>query len=137
MIERTTPENITALKVNEIFVFGSNLAGRHGAGAARLALKWGAVMGGGIGLHGQTYAFPTLNPSLDKLSIGGLSASVDHLVATARRNPEFIFLVTEVGCGIAGFTVEEVAPLFAPCVDVANIHLPERFWAVLNARPAA
>lgn len=129
---RTTPGNITELRTNEVFVFGSNLAGRHGAGAARQALKWGAVLGNGIGLHGQTYAFPTLDGNLQKLPLSHLAASVVQLRQCAEQNPSLTFLLTEVGCGLAGFGVDEIAPLFSPCTSTPNIHLPERFWAILR-----
>ena len=103
--KRTTPEFITELKPNEIFVFGSNLGGMHGGGAARVAyLKFGAIMGQGVGLQGQSYAIPTMQ--------GG--------VETIRP-----FLVTRIGCGIAGFRDEEIAPLFAKAHDMDNIVLPE------------
>lgn len=129
---RTTPDNITALAPHEVFVFGSNLAGRHGAGAAKRAMQWGAKYGRGWGLFGQTYALPTLDEHLDKLPLLRIEEGVIALKICAEIRPGTTFLVTEVGCGLAGFTVEEIAPLFARCKDVENIHLPARFWEVLN-----
>jgi hypothetical protein len=115
---------ITHLKPQEIFVFGSNLRGAHAGGAARLATeKFGAQEGVGEGLTGQSYAFPTLTANFEKVSRASLETSRDRFFATARHNPEKTFLLTKVGCGIAGFTEDEIRPLFrgAP----ANVILPE------------
>lgn len=125
---RTTPAYITSLKPNEIFVFGSNLAGNHAGGAARLAyVKWGAVWGQGVGLQGQTYAIPTMHGGVE-----AIRPYVEEFIRFAETHPEQVFLVTEIGCGIAGFTPEEIAPLFAAAVPVQNVFLPERFWEVLK-----
>lgn len=125
---RTTPAYITSLKPNEIFVFGSNLAGNHAGGAARLAyVKWGAVWGQGVGLQGQTYAIPTMHGGVE-----AIRPYVEEFIRFAETHPELVFLVTEIGCGIAGFTPEEMAPLFAAAVPVQNVFLPERFWEVLK-----
>lgn len=125
---RTTPAYITSLKPNEIFVFGSNLAGNHAGGAARLAYaKWGAVWGQGVGLQGQTYAIPTMHGGVE-----AIRPYVEEFIRFAETHPEQVFLVTEIGCGIAGFTPEEIAPLFAAAVPVQNVFLPERFWEVLK-----
>ena len=125
---RTTPAYITSLKPNEIFVFGSNLAGNHAGGAARLAyVKWGAVWGQGVGLQGQTYAIPTMHGGVE-----AIRPYVEEFIRFAETHPEQVFLVTEIGCGIAGFTPDEIAPLFAAAVPVQNVFLPERFWEVLK-----
>ncbi|MEL5893933.1 hypothetical protein AAE250_10550 [Bacteroides sp. GD17] len=130
METRTTPNRITELNPGEIFVFGSNLEGAHGGGAALLAWrKWGAVWGQGTGLQGQTYGIPTMH--------GGTKAIkpyVDEFIHFAQAHPEMTFLVTEIGCGIAGFTPAQIAPLFEAATDVPNIYLPQRFWEVLNAK---
>jgi len=124
---RITPEHITNLGKNEIFVFGSNLQGMHGGGAAWIAVeRFGAIMGQGVGLQGQSYAIPTMQ--------GGPSTIlpyVEEFIAFAKQHPELTFLVTKIGCGIAGFRPRDIAPLFAGAVDVENIHLPQEFWTEL------
>ena len=111
---------ITRLEPGEVFVFGSNAAGAHAAGAAALAHdKFGAVWGQGHGLHGQSYAIN----SMSGLAI--LQHEVTGFVHFAAAHPELRFLVTEIGCGIAGYTPTEVAPFFAGAG--ANVVLPERF----------
>lgn len=125
--ERILQDRITDLRPGEIFVFGSNLEGAHGGGAALLAYrKWGAVWGQGAGLQGQTYGIPTMHGGPEEIR-----PYVDEFISFARLHPELKFLVTEIGCGIAGFTPEEIAPLFKTAVGVENICLPRRFWDVL------
>jgi len=100
-----TPENITELKDNQIFVFGSNLNGNHFGGAAKLANeKFGAESEIGEGLTGQSYAFPTLDKEMNKVSIKDLQSSRDLLYKCCEENNDKEFLLTKVGCGIAGFT---------------------------------
>ena len=121
--KRISPKWIKSLVANEIFVFGSNLDGMHGGGAARIAYQsFGAVWGQGIGLHGQTYAIPTMHGGTDVIA-----PYVNDFIAYAREHPELKFLDSEIGCGIAGFTASEMAPLFSKALDVENIYLPERF----------
>lgn len=125
--KRITSSNITVLQPGEIFVFGSNLEGQHGGGAALLAYrKWGAIWGQGVGLQGQTYGIPTMQGGVETIA-----PYVDEFIRFAQAHPKLIFLVTEIGCGIAGFRPEEIAPLFKEAVKVENIHLPQRFWDVL------
>ena len=122
-----TPDRITVLKKNEIFVFGSNLAGAHGGGAARLAYqRFGAVWGQGVGLQGQSYAIPTMQGGVETIK-----PYVDDFIEFARMHPELRFLVTRIGCGIAGFKPEEIAPLFAEALDMENVILPEDFAILL------
>ena len=122
-----TPDRITVLKVNEIFVFGSNLAGAHGGGAARLAWqRFGAVWGQGVGLQGQSYAIPTMQGGVETIK-----PYVDDFIEFARQHPELRFLVTRIGCGIAGFKPEEIAPLFAEALEMKNVILPEGFVITL------
>ncbi len=118
--KRTTPERITALEPNEIFVFGSNLAGMHGGGAAWVAYrKFGAIMGQGVGLQGRSYGIPTMQGGVETIK-----PYVDEFIEFARSRQDLTFLVTRIGCGIAGFTDEEIAPLFEKAHEVANIVLP-------------
>ena len=125
--ERVTPEWIDTLSDNEVFVFGSNLAGMHGGGAARVArLRFGAVLGKGVGLQGQSYAIPTMQGGVETIR-----PYVDEFIAFAKSHPEKRFLVTPIGCGIAGFSPSDIAPLFAEARSVENIALPESFWDVL------
>lgn len=129
MEKRTTPEHITKLNENEIFVFGSNLSGRHGLGAAKTALGWGAKWGQGSGLQGKTYGIPTKDASIRRtLSIEEIKPFVDKFIEFASQNPHLTFLVTEIGCGLAGLKPKEVAPLFIKSKEISNIHLPYRFW---------
>ncbi len=124
-----TPAWIKGLKENEIFVFGSNLGGFHGGGAARVALEqFGAVWGQGVGLQGQSYAIPTMHGGVDVIK-----PYVDEFIAFARDHRELKFLVTPIGCGIAGFAIEEIAPLFAAAIDDENIILPESFVKVIES----
>ena len=123
-----TPEFIDELESNEIFFFGSNLAGMHGGGAARFAYKrFGAVWGQGVGLQGQSYAIPTMQGGVETIR-----PYVDEFIAFAKAHSEYTFLVTPIGCGIAGFKEEEMAPLFQAALEVENIVLPEAFVALLN-----
>ncbi len=123
MKTRFTPDFITELKENEIFVFGSNLQGMHGGGAARLAYnKFGAIWGQGVGLQGQSYGIPTMHGGID-----AIKPYVDEFIEFARSHPELTFLVTRIGCGIAGFRDEEIAPLFKECIEIDNVILPRTF----------
>ena len=118
-----TPEFIRTLAEDEVFVFGSNLAGMHGGGAAATAYRsFGAVLGQGVGLQGQSYAIPTMQGGVETVK-----PYVDEFIAFAKSHPELRFLVTKIGCGIAGFSEEEIAPLFAEAVNVENIVLPLEF----------
>lgn len=128
MNKRYTPEYITSLKDNEVFVFGSNLAGHHGGGAARVArMKFGAVMGQGVGLQGQSYAIPTMQGGVETIK-----PYVDEFIDFARKNPQLTFYVTPIGCGIAGFEPKQIAPLFYDAFGVENIILPKPFFDIIN-----
>jgi len=118
-----TPDFITELKPDEVFVFGSNLAGMHGGGAAYVAWRqFGAVMGQGVGLQGQSYAIPTMQGGVETIV-----PYVDEFIAFAAAHPELFFYVTRIGCGIAGFRDAEIAPLFSGALTLENVCLPESF----------
>lgn len=122
-----TPDNITELGPDDIFVFGSNLAGIHAGGAARTALeRFGAVMGQGEGLQGQSYAIPTMQGGVETIK-----PYVDRFIDVARECDQNTFYVTRIGCGIAGFTDEEIAPLFRDALDLYNVRLPQSFLDIL------
>ena len=153
-----TPEHITTLADNEIFVFGSNLAGHHAGGAARTARKYfGAISGQGVGLQGQSYAIPTMQGPLETIKpyadefityakehplnrflltrVGGVETIkpyVDEFILFAKEHKEQTFLVTRIGCGIAGFKDEEIAPLFKDALELDNVALPESFFRYLS-----
>lgn len=119
---------ITEIKEGEVFVFGSNYAGNHAGGAARQAHDdFGAEMGIGEGLTGACYAFPTLESDMNRRGRRGLEMSRNRLYSTARALPDMQFLLTKVGCGIAGYPEDEMKSLFADAPE--NVILPED-WAV-------
>lgn len=127
---RVTPENIDTLAPGEVFVFGSNLAGQHGAGAAKTAVeKFGAVMGQGVGMQGQSYAIPTMFRHAREMR-----PYVEEFIKYAEMHPELKFYVTKLGCGIAGFRPREVAPLFAGVLALDNVYLPREFWDIILYR---
>ena len=132
--ERITPDNITQLADNEVFTFGSNLSGAHGAGAAYAArMNFGAILGQAEGLQGQSYAIPTKTErAAATMELEDIAPFVTRFAEFARANPEKKFLVTEIGCGLAGLTPEQVAPMFEACRDIDNVALPSRFWNVLG-----
>ncbi len=118
-----TPEHIGSLQPNEVFVFGSNLGGHHGGGAARVALnRFGAIYGQGVGLQGQSYAIPTMQGGIETIQ-----PYVADFIKFAEKNQQLFFYVTRIGCGIAGFRDEEIAPLFANALSLSNICLPKSF----------
>ena len=116
-----TPDMISELKTDEVFVFGSNLEGMHGGGAAYTAFKkFGAAMGCGVGQRGQSYAIPTMHGGVEDIR-----PYVDEFIRYAAEHPELFFYVTRVGCGIAGFKDREIAPLFAEARGLKNVCLPK------------
>ena len=128
MENRNTPSFITTLKDGEVFVFGSNKEGMHGGGAARVAYqKFGAKWGEGVGMTGRCYAIPTMDGSLDIIR-----GYVHDFTEYARSHPELTFLVTRIGCGIAGWTDEQIAPLFREASKLDNVTLPESFWRIIE-----
>ena len=124
---RITPDLITRLADNEVFVFGSNEQGLHYGGAAKAAVNnFGAIMGQGTGLQGKSYAIPSMS------GLGVLGEYVKEFYEFAKAHPEKRFLVTPIGCGIAGFRESEVAPLFEICRDLKNVTLPASFWDIIG-----
>lgn len=130
-----TPENIEQLGPDDIFVFGSNLQGNHAGGAARVAReKFGAIMGQGVGIQGQSYAIPTMQGGVETIK-----PYVDDFIKLAREWDQNTFYVTRIGCGIAGFTDEQIAPLFDEAYDLYNVRLPKSFADIIerNRRESA
>ena len=118
-----TPNIISALKPDEVFVFGSNLQGFHSGGAAKVALnKFGAIFGQGIGLQGQSYAIPTMQGG-----VATIKPYVDQFINFANQHKNLFFFVTRIGCGTAGFNDVDIAPLFADAVEMDNVALPKSF----------
>lgn len=126
--QRISPDKIITLQKNEVFVFGSNLAGMHRGGAASIAHRnFGAEWGVGVGMTGQCYAIPTMH--------GGVNAIrpyTDQFIEYAENHPEKTFLVTRIGCGIAGFQDSDIAPLFANALTLENVYLPKSFLQILT-----
>lgn len=128
MSKEYTPENITHLEPDDIFVFGSNLEGRHMGGAARVAYeKFGAVWGQGVGMQGQSYAIPTMQGGIETIK-----PYVDQFIKLACEWDQNTFYVSRIGCGIAGFTDEEIAPLFDEAYDLYNVRLPKSFADIIE-----
>lgn len=126
-----TPEHIDHFDdPDDVFVFGSNLDGMHLGGAARAAVKnFGAVMGQGVGFQGQSYAIPTMQGGVNTIK-----PYVDQFIDFARECDQNTFYVTPIGCGIAGFTPEEIAPLFDKAADLYNVRLPKSFYDIIMRR---
>lgn len=139
--DRFTPSEIKELADNEVFVFGSNVQGEHLGGAAKCAVEnFGAVMGEGFGSQGKCFAIPTCNrvgegslrhtePIKD---IEEIKSYVNVFVETAKYYNGNIYYVTKIGCGIAGFKVEDIAPLFKECLPLNNVFMPQEFFEVLS-----
>jgi hypothetical protein len=109
-----------------IFVFGSNLAGRHGAGAAKFAVKnHGAVYGQGWGLQGNSFAIPTKDAKIKTLPLFYIRIYVDEFKIFAEEHPELTFQLTPIGCGLAGYTYEDIGPMFKN--SPSNIVIPKEF----------
>ena len=124
--DRITPSQINVLANGEIFVFGSNFEGKHMGGAARVAEdKFGAVWGIGEGLQGKSYAIPTME------GLDNLAPAVQRFTSFARQHKELKFYVTAIGCGIAGYQPEQIAPLFLDAAYLNNVYLPLSFWKVI------
>ena len=130
--ERITPSQVNILADGEIFVFGSNFQGAHMGGAARVAKeKYGAVWGIGEGLQGKSYAIPTME------GLENLAPAVLRFTSFARQHKELKFFVTAIGCGIAGYQPEEIAPMFLNAAYLPNVFLPLSFWKIIMHIPGA
>lgn len=131
---RFTSTNVATLAPFERFVFGSNLSGVHGAGAARKALEFGAKIGVGEGPSGSTYAIATKDRQLDPLPLSYISDSIKMFLDYAKNHKDETFLVTKLGCGLAGYTIFQIAPLFWPSGwkhnPPSNVILAKEFWDV-------
>lgn len=130
-LDNRTTGIVSALESNEIFVFGSNETGRHGKGAAKTARSWGAKLGVGEGLYGQTYAIPTKNQNLKTLSLPKIEKNVKNFTIFAKQNTNLSFLVTEIGCGLAGYKPDDIAPMFLEASQLQNVKLPKSFWKII------
>lgn len=126
-----SPFNITILNPDCVFVFGDNEAAIHGAGAAKTALKWGAKHGQ-HGLVGQTYGIATKSAKFETLPLSKIQEYVDKFIAFTKTRPDLKFYVTKIGCGLAGYTEEEIAPLFYDAIGLSNIYLPAEFNNILS-----
>ena len=115
---------------DEVFVFGSNLAGIHGAGAAKQAIKYGAKYGQGIGLSGRTYAIPTKDDNIQTLPLSEIEVHVENFVKFSTDNPETTFFLTRIGCGLAGYKDRDIAPMFKGCGG--NCIFPEQWETFLS-----
>lgn len=116
-----------------IFVFGSNLAGRHGAGAALFAIKYhGAIYRQGVGLQGNSYAIPTKDENIRTLPLRRIDAHVSEFRYFAATHPDMVFNVTAIGCGLAGYKPEDIAPMFKD--SPPNCILPAEFLDVLDSK---
>lgn len=128
---RVTPEEITSVEWNEIFVFGANEQGIHGAGAAKVALAFEAEIGVGFGPQGNTFAIPTKDWRIQTLPLDVIEHYVKRFIAFAKEMPNLTFFVTAIGCGLAGYEPKDVAPMFKEAVQLENVYLPQSFWNIL------
>jgi hypothetical protein len=129
-----TPDKISKLKKNQVFVFGSNEAGIHGAGAAKLAeQKFGAIMGVGYGLQGQSFGIPTKDTFIRTLSLDKIEFYIYSFLTEAMEYPDTEFLVTKIGCGLAGYSEDQIANLFKGKFIPENVTLPESFFNIINS----
>lgn len=131
--KRITPENILDLKAGEMFVFGSNESGIHGSGAAERARIFGARIGIGFGPSAATFAIPTKDWNIEILPLHVIKFYVDRFIEFTKvpRYHRWTFVVTRIGCGLAGYKPEQIAPMFAPLIHSRNVHLPQDFWEII------
>lgn len=140
VLERITPEEITRLDKNQVFVFGSNMSGHHGLGVALTAKKkFGATQGRCHGLDNNSYGIPTKGfrtnaGDYETLPLSKIRKYVENFIWDAGNHTEKTFFVTKIGCGLAGYTEKEIAPLFKAAMEIENIYLPQEFIKELNAK---
>lgn len=134
MNDRITPQMVTKLNDNEIFVFGSNKSGIQGAGAARIAHQlFGAEWGAGIGPTGKCYAIPTKDYGIRRtLTPNEIKPYVDDFIEYVKAHPELTFLVTPIGTGLARIEPEKIALLFKDLIEVENVYLPMNFIEIIE-----
>jgi len=138
-MNRVTPEDIKEIAKGDLFVFGSNESGIHGAGAAKFALNYcGARPGMGFGLSGRSFAIPTKDWMINVLPLSAVQAYVDRFVAWVEtmvpKDSEAKIYVTRIGCGLAGFTPKDIAPMFTGLRNHKNVYLPEDFIDVIDSK---
>lgn len=127
-----TSENINHLESNEIIIFGSNKSGIHLAGLAKYCLdNFGAIYGQGEGLQGQCYAFPTKGYKIEKISINEIEKGIPKLIKCINENKDKVFYLTKVGTCLAGYTIEDIAPLFKDFINFENVVLPKDFYDII------
>lgn len=132
--KRFTPENISQLQPDEVFVFGSNEGGIHGAGAAAIAhKKFGATWGVAAGPTGQCYAIPTKDKNIKTLPLERIEVYINAFLVYAKKHQEKKFLLTKVGCGLAGYSENEIAALLKGKVIPENVVVPESFWKIIKS----
>lgn len=125
---KTTPEKITKLEPGQVFVFGSNYAGRHGKGAALVAVrKFGARHGQGMGRMGHSYGIATKGHRLDVLPLADIEIQITRFLRYAATHAAEEFLVTKIGCGLAGYSIEEIRNCFLGKTIPSNVVLPAEF----------
>lgn len=132
---KITPENLNRKQVpaNGIFVFGSNELGHHGSGAAYTAREeFGAKVGLGFGFSGSSFAIPTKDWNVATLPLEIIEQYVNRAIAFIKTKPMFDFYITKLGCGLAGYTPEQIAPMFKEAMDLENVYLPSEFRDCLN-----
>lgn len=133
MEQRITPEQIDELPKNFIFVFGSNESGIHGAGAAKKAIQFGANYSQGYGASGSTFAIPTKDWMISQLDLDSISHYVKRFIEFVKVVDDSTkFYVTKIGCGLAGYAPEQIAPMFAELIDNEKVWLPEDFIKVIK-----
>lgn len=127
-----TPGVIRDLAKNQVFVFGSNEAGHHGRGAAYTAEQWGARNGVGYGLEGQTFAIPTKDSNIQTLPLKKIQVYVEKFTEFAATHQQYHFLVTRIGCGLAGCSVNDIAPMFFTASTMKNVSLSQDFYDAIQ-----